>query len=131
MRFAASMQKAFTLVELMVVMTVIAIVTSVMVLEMGGTYEDALLRTNARKLIDVCDSASNQAVATHQAQTLRIDAKSGRFSVQPKAQALNESDAVIVQGELDPRIALVIREPQRNEESDSSNDGEAAETPAQ
>ena len=46
-------RNAFTLVELMIVITVIAIITGVMALEMTGTYEDALLRTNSRKLIDV------------------------------------------------------------------------------
>jgi type II secretion system protein H len=131
MRFAAPNRNAFTLVELMVVLTIIAIVTGVMVLEMGGTYEDALLRTNARKLIDVCDAASNQAVATHQAQTLRIDVKSGRFSLQPKAREVNERGAAITQGELDQRIALLIREPQREEESDGPNDVEDSDTPAQ
>jgi len=110
--------RAFTLVELMVVITVIAIVTGVMVMEMGGTYEDALLRTNARKLIDVCDAASNRAIAAHQAQALRIDAKSGHFLVRAKADDLDEPNATVTEGDLDTRISVTIRESQRDEESD-------------
>jgi type II secretion system protein H len=100
----------------MVVLTIIAVVTGVMVLEMGGTYEDALLRTNARKLIDVCNSASNRAIAVGRPQVLRVDTKSGRFVVRPKAQELGEHDETITEGELDTRIGLTIREPQRDEE---------------
>jgi hypothetical protein len=95
-------------------------------LEMGGTYEDALLRTNARKLIDVCDSASNRAIAVGRPQALRIDTKSGRFVVRPKAQELEERDEVITEGEFDTRIALIIREPQRDEE-----ERDEADRPAQ
>ena len=111
-------QSAFTLVELMVVITVIAIVTGVMVLEMGGSYEDALLKSNARKLIDVCDAASNRAIAVHQAQILKIDAASGKFVVKAKAQEAEESDAQVTEGELDKRIALMIRQPEREEEAE-------------
>src|SRR2546423_6043572 len=96
--------RGFTLVELMVVITIIAIVSSVMVMEMGGTFEDALLRTNARKLIDVCDSASNRAIAVGHAQILQIDTKTGKFVVHAKAQDLEERDETVTEGELDIRV---------------------------
>ena len=79
-----NIRSAFTLVELMVVITIIAVIAGVMAIEMRGTYEDALLRANARKLIDVCDAASNRAIAIRQAQVLRINATSGKFIVEPK-----------------------------------------------
>src|SRR5205823_3503459 len=96
--------RAFTLIELMVVITVIAIVSSVMVMEMSGSFEDALLRTNARKLIDVCDSASNRAIAVGHAQILQIDTKSGRFVIHAKAEDLEEHAETVTEGELDTRI---------------------------
>lgn len=123
---------AFTLVELMVVITVIAILTGVMVLEMGGSYEDALLKSNARKLIDVCDAASNRAIAVHQAQILKIDVSSGKFVVKAKAQEAEESDAQVTEGELDKRIALMIRQPEREEQDEdvdaTDGDGDAVKS---
>jgi hypothetical protein len=83
---------------------------------MGGSYEDALLKSNARKLIDVCDAASNRAIAAHQAQTLKIDVASGKFLVNAKASSQVESeDRDVIEGELDKRISLMIREPAREE----------------
>jgi type II secretion system protein H len=122
MRMNRPKQNAFTLVELMVVITVIAIVTSVIVLEMGGGYEDAALRSNARKLIDVCDATSNRAIAAHQAQTLKIDAASGKFQVQPKSKDVEGEEGQIIEGELDKRISLMIREPDRDEASEQSDE---------
>ena len=120
MKFDRLNRSAFTLVELMVVITIIAIIGSVIVLEMGGTYEDALLRTNARKLIDVCDAASNRAIAVRQAQALRINAASGKLMVESKVRDADEQETEIIEGELDTRVALSIREPQRDEEADES-----------
>ena len=118
MNVGPNIRGAFTLVELMVVITVITVIAGVMVLEMGGTLEDALLRTNARKLIDVCDAASNRAIAIREAHVLKINAQSGKFTVEPKAKNLDRADVEVVEGELDSRIALTIREPTRGEESD-------------
>src|SRR4051812_40070264 len=127
MKFDRPFQSAFTLIELMVVITIIAIVSGVMVLEMGGSYEDALLKSNARKLIDVCDAASNRAIAAHQAQILKIDAASGKFVVKTKAIEAEESDAPVTEGELDKRIALMIRQPARETESEEVEKAEEAD----
>jgi type II secretion system protein H len=108
--------RGFTLVELMVVMMVIAILAAVMVLEMGGSYEDALLRSNARKLIDVCDAASNRAIAAHQAQALKIDTASGKFLVKAKMIGEENERAEVIEGELDKRVALIIRQTERETE---------------
>ena len=118
-RSDAPYHAGFTLVELLVVITVIAVLTGVMVAEMGGTYEDALLRTNARKLIDVCDAASNRAIAAQQTHVLKIDAASGHFAVRAKAREIDEKEAFLTEGDLDQRIALSIREPARAEDSDA------------
>src|ERR1051325_5199658 len=125
MKFERPFRRAFTLVELMVVITIIAILTGVMVLEMGGSYEDALLKSNARKLIDVCDAASNRAIAAHQAQILKIDAGSGKFVVKTKAPEAEETDAQVTEGELDKRIGLMIRQPEREEGAEETDEREA------
>lgn len=122
-------QNAFTLVELMVVIVIIGITTSIIVAEMGGTLEDALLRSNARTLVDVCDTASNRAIASGQAQILRIDQKTGRFSVEARpTNADEETPAPIASGALDTRIELDIRDTQR--EGESEPDDDASESPA-
>ncbi len=128
---------AFTLVELMVVLVIIAVLSGVMVGEMRGTFEDALLRSNARKLVDVCDAASNRAIAVHQAQVLRIDPKTGRFVVRSKGTALSgEEESAgapeipLATGELDSRVTLEIRHPQRQEIDEAAEDDRRQELDA-
>jgi type II secretion system protein H len=107
MRLRRQHREAFTLVELMIVVVIVGILSSVMVLEMRGAFEDALLRSNARKIIDVCDVASNRAIAANQAQMLRIEPKSGKYTVRAKGDA-NASDET-TNGELDSRVKLEMR----------------------
>ena len=64
---------AFTLIELMVVMVLIGIMTAMILPEMKGTYEDALLRSTSRELVSVCSLASSHAVSVNQAYRLRLD----------------------------------------------------------
>jgi type II secretion system protein H len=125
MRVRAGNLSGFTLVELMVVIIVIGIVTSVMVAEMSGTFEDALLKSNARKLIDVCDAASNRAIAARQTQILRIDPASGKFEVRGRTsgeEANEQAEIPTAIGELDSRVALVVREPQTSAEANDNGE---------
>jgi type II secretion system protein H len=107
----------FTLVELMVVILIIGIVSAVMVAEMGGTFEDALLKSTARKIIDACDVTSRRAVAVGRAQILKIDVKAGHFEVVGRSREDSGIDTAGGAGELDTRINIAIREPQSDEES--------------
>lgn len=120
MRRGSKGNVGFTLVELMVVVVIIGITSAIIVAEMGGTFEDELLRSTAHKLIDACDAASNRAISVHQPQLLRIDAKDGRFAIAPKDPAQEEEGTGIDMGgefgQLDTRIALTIREPQNSDE---------------
>ncbi len=115
MRFRTG-KNGFTLVELMVVVVIIAISTAVMVGSMHGTFEETLLRANARKIMDACEAASNRAISARDAQLLRFDSAGGRFAIvsrHPNAEASpGEIDTAGAAGELDDRIQLVIHEPQ-------------------
>src|SRR5664279_1696006 len=76
---------AFTLIELMVVMVLIGIMTAMILPEMKGTYEDALLRSTSRELVSVCSLASSHAVSLNQAHRLRLDLKTGHYVVERRA----------------------------------------------
>ena len=115
MRIATS-QRGFTLVELMVVVIIIGITTSIIVAEMHGTFEDTLLRAVGRKVMDACDMASNRAIATHRTQILKIDSRGGRFMIEPRGATAEDQtgiDLAGAAGELDTRITLLIREPEQ------------------
>jgi type II secretion system protein H len=133
MRRASANVRGFTLVELMVVIVIIGITAAVIVAEMGGTFEDELLRSNAHKLMDACDTASNRAIAVHQPQLLRIDSVGGRFAIAPKNPEHEEEGTGIDMsggfGELDTRITLIIRQPQISDEESEESPG--AEEPDQ
>ena len=63
-------QRAFTLIEMMTVLVLIGIMIAMIIPEMKGTFEDALLRSTSRDLVSVCvlisvgcsTSCSNQFV---------------------------------------------------------------------
>src|SRR5438552_14946942 len=66
LRVTRHFSRAFTLIELMVVLVLIGILTAVMIPEMRGSYEDAMLRSTSRELINVCHLAYSQAVSLNQ-----------------------------------------------------------------
>lgn len=120
----------------MIVVVIIGILSSVMVLEMRGTFEDSILRANARKIIDVCDAASNRAIALNQAQILRIEPGSGKYVVRAKSSSGGsggESSAdteQLTSGELDTRVVLEMREPDSDETSDTNAEPANNDDPA-
>lgn len=122
-------ERGFTLIELMVVIMIIGVMSAAIVTEMRGSFDDALLRGTARKVIDLCDTASARAISVHQPYILKFDSAAGRYVIRPKAE--NPTDVGIaretempVEGELDSRITMDIREVQASEEQPDS------ETPA-
>ncbi len=125
MTLRAPNANGFTLIELMVVIVILAVMSGVMVGGMRGTFEDALLRTTARTVIDLCDNASNRAVSVHQPYVLRFDSVGGHYLLRPKAAnpeevGIKSGTDMAVEGELDNRIKLTIREP--SEDTDAPED---------
>jgi type II secretion system protein H len=114
----------FSLIELMVVLALIGIMAAMIIPEMKGTYEDALLRSTARRLVDVFNVASSRAVTVNQLHRVRIDRKTGRYLVErPAHEGEGKSGFVPMadlpggEGKLDTRISIEIR---RGDESGSS-----------
>jgi len=110
----------FTLIELMVVITIIGIVTAVMIPEMTGSYQDALLRSTSRELINAFNLAYSQAVSLNQTRRIRIDEKTGRYLVEKRVMENGRADFVPAadvpgdQGQLDSRISIEFRPPAEN-----------------
>src|SRR4051794_18768993 len=77
----------FTLIELMVVIVLIGIMTALILPEMRGTFEDALLRSSARQIADACSLANSRAITLNQEHRVRVDGGSGRFQIERKAGA--------------------------------------------
>jgi type II secretory pathway pseudopilin PulG len=103
------------LIELMVVMVLIGIMTALILPEMKGTYEDALLRSTSRELVSVCSLASSHAVSVNQAYRLLLDGKTGRYSIQRSASDRGPEGRFVAarevpggEGELDTRISIEI-----------------------
>src|SRR5436190_209940 len=65
-------RRGFTLIELMVVVVLIGIVTAVIIPEMKGTYEDALLRSTSRELVNTFKLAYSRAVTLNQIHRVRL-----------------------------------------------------------
>src|SRR5664279_2206826 len=106
---------AFTLIEVMVVMVLIGIMTAMILPEMKGTYEDALLRSTGRELVSVCGLASSHAVSVNQAHRLHLDPKTGHYSIEKgtsdrrtEGRPVTAREVPGGEGELDTRIAIEI-----------------------
>jgi len=116
LRSEAQIQGGFTLMELMLVLALIAIMAAMIVPEMKGSMEDALLRSSARKVVDVFNLTYSRAVSFNQLHRVLLDPGTGKFRVERKLEdSPNQNDFEAItdlngfQGQIDPRIAIEIR----------------------
>ena len=105
----------FTLIELMVVIVLMGIMAAMILPEMKGSYQDALLRSTGRELVSVCGLAASHAVSVNQAQLLRLDLKTGHYSIERRASGRGSEGGLVAarevpggEGELDTRISIEI-----------------------
>lgn len=120
MRERATTQAGFTLIELMVVLVLIGIFSGLIVGEMRGTFEEALLRAASRQVINAANLANSQAVALNQAHYLWIEPQAKRLRIVARTKG-----ETIQQEKLDDRITVEVRN------SIQSSDEESDETPAE
>lgn len=140
-RSSSAKKPGFTLVELMVVILLIGIMTAMILPEMRGAYEDALLRSTARKLVDVFQFAHSRAITLNREHRFRLDEKTGHYVLERsggegEARFVAVKDEAGGEGDLDTRITVKMRmldeEPAEPEEAgakDSRRDGEAPMKP--
>lgn len=117
----------FTLVELMVVIVLVGIASAMILPEMQGTYDDAQLRSSGRKLASAVALASSRAVAINRPHCLRIDPKTGKYTVERPGRSTDDDGGLVPvrdipggEGQIDSRITVQIRR---------GGDGEAASDP--
>src|SRR2546421_5984115 len=108
----------FTLIEMLGVVVLIGIMTALIVPQMKGTYENALLRATSRKIVNVFGLASSRAIALNQVHRVRLDRKNTRYVIErPVRDGEGTSGFVPArevsggEGELDSRIAIEARAP--------------------
>jgi type II secretory pathway pseudopilin PulG len=114
----------------MVVIVLIGIMAAVIIPEMTGTYQDALLRSTSRELINIFSAAYSHAVSVNQVLRVRLDQKTGRYQIEKRVRQGGREDNFVPapdvpggEGELDTRISIEIR---KTGEAPAEGSGEAA-----
>jgi prepilin-type N-terminal cleavage/methylation domain-containing protein len=129
--------RAFTLIELMVVLVIIAIMTAMIIPEMRGTYDDALLRSYSRDLVSVFNLGYSRAVSLNRVHRVRFDLTSHRYLLErsvAEGETLSGFAAVDdipgAEGPIDARIQMQIQASISNldEDADAGASPEAPET---
>ncbi|MGC9940736.1 MAG: GspH/FimT family pseudopilin [Verrucomicrobiota bacterium] len=119
---------AFTLIEMVVVVVLIGILSAMIIPEMKGTFDDGLLRSTGRDLINVFNLASSRAVSLNQLYRVTLDTQGGRYFVERQIHDGTRVDFVPLkdvsgaEGKLDSRIVIEISQPDKpSGESDVDN----------
>jgi type II secretion system protein H len=106
----------FSLIELMVVVVLMAVMTALIIPEMRGTFEEALLRANARKMVSACNLAYARSISLNKTISVRVNPKGSGYLVEaePGTQDIEDNaapagDSPESKGDLDSRVTVKIR----------------------
>jgi prepilin-type N-terminal cleavage/methylation domain-containing protein len=109
-------RSAFTIIELMIVVVLIGILSAMIIPEMKGGYQDALLRSTGRSLVNAFSIASSRAVSLNQMHRVRIDTRTGQYVIEKRTRETVQGDEFAplkdfseAQGTLDQRISIQVR----------------------
>jgi type II secretion system protein H len=123
-------RRGFTLVEMLVVIAIISIMSVVIVGELHGTLQDALLRSTSRELAGAFNLASSRAISINRPHRIRIDTLTHRFFLERSARGGSDfrpaQDVPGNSGNLDGRITIHVLEPGVNAPDDAGQEPAAA-----
>jgi type II secretion system protein H len=107
--------RGFTLVEMMVVVVIISIMSAVIIGEMHGTFQDALLRSTSRELAGAFQAASSRAISINKPLRILIDNVKHRYFTERGSRGGEDfhpvRDVPGGSGNLDSRITINILQP--------------------
>ena len=107
----------FTLIELMVVLALIGLMTAMIIPEMKGTFEDSLLRSSSRELVNVFNLAYSRAVTLNVEHRVRIEKSTGKYFIEKQIPGRGKDayapvgDVPGAQGRIDERISIEFQRP--------------------
>jgi len=118
--------RAFTLIEMLVVVVIVSIMSVAIVAEMHGTYQDALLRATGRELAAACNAASSRAISVNRPHRIHLDRPGHRYILERGARGGSDffpvRDVPGGSGTLDARITINILEPGVNAPDDAGGE---------
>ncbi len=125
-----AIQGGFTLTELLVVLLLIGIFTGLMIAEMRGTFQDALLRSSARDVMSGLSIAGSRAVSLNQPHLFEWNATDNEFSVRATKTERGSDEAEAVERKrMDERVTIEIRDPSRGLESEAESQSNEPQAP--
>jgi Tfp pilus assembly protein FimT len=116
----------------MVVVVLIGVMTAMIVPEMKGTFEEALLHATGRQLISACNLAYSQAVSGSRLHQLRLDLKNGRYELERASSEPDQASRFVplrnvpgAEGPLDKRIHIEVQGPEDQAAASQTEPGES------
>jgi type II secretion system protein H len=110
--------RAFTLIELMVVIVIIGVMGALIVPEMSGTFGDSKIKSSARKIIQAAGLAQSRAVSINHEHRLQFDTRNHRFSISRRVVDPNLGETFVpvneisgTQGTWSDSVELTLRDP--------------------
>lgn len=108
----------FTLLELIVVITILGVLAAVIVPQFGGTFEGALLHSAGRDLMAAMNLAYSQAVTSGKPCQLRVDPQKSSYWLETSDQPDEKEERFLPltsvpgsAGDLDRRILIAVQRP--------------------